>query len=69
VFSRRYACHVRQRMDVARMLEAASALKGQHHFKSFESSGSRRVSTVRTIQYQIAMSGQAPSTVARATQV
>jgi tRNA pseudouridine38-40 synthase len=50
VFARRYAWHVRYPLNVARMHEAAQALVGTHDFKSYETSGSSRVSTVRTVQ-------------------
>jgi tRNA pseudouridine38-40 synthase len=50
VFARRYAWHVRYLLDAARMHEAAQALRGTHDFKSYETSGSSRVSTVRTVR-------------------
>jgi tRNA pseudouridine38-40 synthase len=49
VFARAYAWHVPQRLDVAAMSEAARSLVGRHDFSSFEASGSRRASSVRTI--------------------
>lgn len=49
VFSRRYAWHLHYRLDVAAMDLAARSLLGRQDFKSFESSGSARVSTVRTV--------------------
>jgi tRNA pseudouridine38-40 synthase len=45
----RYAFHVYRRLDVAAMQRAAAMLIGTHDFASFESAGSRRSSTVRTI--------------------
>jgi tRNA pseudouridine38-40 synthase len=48
VFSRRYAWHIYRRLDADRMNRAAQALVGQHDFSSFETSGSERVSTMRT---------------------
>lgn len=50
VFARNFAWRVWQTLDVAAMQEAASHLVGTHDFISFQSSGSRRVTTVRTIQ-------------------
>ncbi len=45
----RYAYHIYRRLDVAAMQRAAAVLIGTHDFASFESAGSRRTSTVRTI--------------------
>ena len=50
VFSRHYAWHVRYVLDAAAMDAAAQELRGTHDFKSYETSGSARVSTVRTIR-------------------
>jgi tRNA pseudouridine38-40 synthase len=55
VFARRYAWHVRRRLDASAMQEAAQALRGSHDFKSYETSGSARVSTVRTV-YDLSVS-------------
>lgn len=49
VFSRRTSWHVPQSLDVEAMHRAAQSLRGTHDFASFSSSGSPRVSTVRTI--------------------
>jgi tRNA pseudouridine38-40 synthase len=49
LFARKYVWHVYQRLDVEKMREAAQALVGTHDFASYESSGSRRLSTERTI--------------------
>jgi tRNA pseudouridine38-40 synthase len=49
VFMRHYAWQVRQTLDVDAMNEAAQHLTGTHDFKSYESSGSPRVRTVRSI--------------------
>lgn len=49
VFSRRYAWHVYRRLDSEAMHRAAQALVGRHGFSSFETSGSERVSTIRTV--------------------
>jgi tRNA pseudouridine38-40 synthase len=57
LFSRRYAWHVRQRLNVDEMHLAIQSLAGQHDFKGYESSGSQRVTTVRTIrEFQVARS-------------
>lgn len=45
----RYAHHVYKRLDVGAMQQAVSILVGTHDFACFESAGSRRASTVRTI--------------------
>lgn len=50
VFARRYAWFVRTPLDVESMRTAASELTGQHDFKSFETTGSPRVSTIRTVR-------------------
>jgi len=50
VFWRRYAWHYRQPLDAPRMRQAAQALVGTHDFRSFQSSGSRRLSSVRTVR-------------------
>jgi tRNA pseudouridine38-40 synthase len=55
VFSRRYAWHVFRRLDVAAMQRAAEPLKGRHDFSSFETAGSQRVTTTRTI-YELSVS-------------
>lgn len=49
VLSRRHAWYVRSQLDATRMHEAAQLLLGTHDFDSFESTGSERVSTRRTI--------------------
>jgi len=49
VFTRRHAWHVPSRLDVAAMHRAAKGLIGKHDFASFQSVGSKRESTVRTI--------------------
>jgi tRNA pseudouridine38-40 synthase len=49
VFSRRYAWHIYRRLDADAMQRSAQALVGRHDFNSFESSGSERVSTIRTV--------------------
>jgi len=49
VISRRYAWNLRYELDVDRMHEAAQHLTGTHDFDSFESTGSQRLTTRRTI--------------------
>ncbi len=49
LLERRYVWHVIQRLDAAAMHEAAQALVGKHDFRSFQTTGSKRQSTVRTI--------------------
>jgi tRNA pseudouridine38-40 synthase len=49
VFGRRYSWHYPQPLDAARMHEAGQALVGRHDFASFESAGSERPDTVRTL--------------------
>lgn len=46
---RQYAWHVHRPLDTEAMQEAANHLVGEMDFKSFEGTGSPRVSTVRTI--------------------
>jgi tRNA pseudouridine38-40 synthase len=49
VFSRRYAWHVFRQLDAASMQRAAQLLVGRHDFSSYETSGSERVTTTRTV--------------------
>lgn len=49
VFCRRYAWHLPTLLDAAAMHRAAQSLVGTHDFLSFQSAGSERESTVRTI--------------------
>ncbi len=49
VHLRRTACRVGAALDVAAMERALSAVRGRHDFAAFQSSGSPRKSTVRTI--------------------
>jgi tRNA pseudouridine38-40 synthase len=49
VFAGRYAWHYRSRLDAEAMHRAAQALVGRHDFASFETSGSPRETSVRTI--------------------
>lgn len=49
LFARQYVWHVYQRLDADAMQQAARPLVGTHDFASFQTSGSQRLSTVRTI--------------------
>jgi tRNA pseudouridine38-40 synthase len=49
LYDRKYVWHVYQRLDVAAMHQAAAALVGTHDFTSFETRGSPRLTTTRTV--------------------
>lgn len=49
VFHLRYAWHVYRRLDAQAMHRAAQPLRGRHDFASFQTSGSGRETSVRTI--------------------
>jgi tRNA pseudouridine38-40 synthase len=49
IFHRRYAWHYPQPLDVEKMHTAGQALLGKHDFSSFESAGSERPDSVRTL--------------------
>ena len=49
VFARNYAWHLYRPLDVAAMRRAAEPLVGTHDFASFQTSGSERSTTVRTV--------------------
>jgi tRNA pseudouridine38-40 synthase len=49
LFARRYLWHIYQRLNVAAMQAAAAPLVGTHDFASYETSGSPRLTTTRTI--------------------
>jgi tRNA pseudouridine38-40 synthase len=49
LFARRYLWHLYQRLDVPAMQAAAAPLVGTHDFASYETSGSPRLTTTRTI--------------------
>ncbi len=61
VFQRQYVWHFRSRLDAAAMHRAAQALLGRHDFSSFETSGSGRESSVRTVFEICVERGQAPN--------
>lgn len=58
LFDRPYVWHVPQPLDVEAMHRAGQALVGKHDFVSFQSVGSERGSTVRTISAVEVLSGQ-----------
>ena len=49
LIDRRYRWHLPQELDVAAMREAGAILVGRHDFACFETTGSERSSTVRTL--------------------
>ena len=49
LFSRKYVWHVYQRLDAEAMRAAAGPLVGTHDFASYETAGSPRLTTVRTV--------------------
>lgn len=51
LLDRRYRWHLPQPLDVAAMQAAAALLVGRHDFASFETTGSERSSTVRTLSH------------------
>ncbi|BBO80604.1 tRNA pseudouridine synthase A [Desulfosarcina ovata subsp. sediminis] len=46
---RQFVWHIRKRLDIAAMQQAAAVFPGTHDFKAFEGSGSPRAHTVRTV--------------------
>jgi tRNA pseudouridine38-40 synthase len=50
-FLRRYACHVRRRLDAAAMRRASRCLLGRHDFHSFETDWPNRLSSIRTVTH------------------
>ena len=50
LFHRAYAWHIGERLQVDAMKRAATHLRGQHDFSSFEAAGAPRASSVRTIR-------------------
>jgi tRNA pseudouridine38-40 synthase len=49
LFDRKYLWHVYPRLDVEAMQAAATTLLGTHDFISFQTSGSSRLTTIRTV--------------------
>ncbi len=64
VFSRRYAWHVFRRLDADAMQRAAEPLLARHDFSSFETAGSERVTTTRTV-YELTVARRPISGCAR----
>ncbi|MCC7476604.1 MAG: tRNA pseudouridine(38-40) synthase TruA [Pirellulales bacterium] len=54
VFERHYAWHYPQPLDAGAMSRAGQALVGRHEFSSFETAGSERPDSIRTI-YELAV--------------
>ncbi|MGQ9575544.1 MAG: tRNA pseudouridine(38-40) synthase TruA [Thermoguttaceae bacterium] len=59
VFRRRTAWHCPAELDAEAMNQAAQALRGTHDFRSFETQGSKRRTSVRTV-YEIQVRRLAP---------
>ncbi len=49
LYARRYLWHIYQRLDIEAMQAAAAPLVGRHDFASYETSGSSRQTTTRTL--------------------
>ena len=49
LYARKYLWHIHHRLDVAAMQAAAAPLLGRHDFKSYQTTGSSRLTTIRTI--------------------
>src|SRR5688572_9526164 len=49
LFARRYLWHIYRRLDVEAMQAAAAPLLGRHDFMSYETGGSSRLTTTRTV--------------------
>jgi tRNA pseudouridine38-40 synthase len=58
VFRRQYCWKVWQRLDAAAMHRSAQALRGRHDFRSFQTSGSARKTTTRTVTDLFARRGK-----------
>ncbi|HEX5472273.1 MAG TPA: tRNA pseudouridine(38-40) synthase TruA [Lacipirellulaceae bacterium] len=59
VFMRHYAWHYPQRLDADAMQRAGQSLVGRHDFSSFETAGSERPDSIRTIHELSVSVGQA----------
>ena len=62
-FTRRYAWHVGERLDLAAMREAAAGLAGRRDFAAFQAVGTNVASTVRTVHSIVVGPGAAPFAV------
>jgi tRNA pseudouridine38-40 synthase len=67
VFTRHYAWHYPQPLDVSAMHEAGQVLVGRHDFSSFETAGSERPDSIRTIHELTVFAGQAQPDLRRIT--
>jgi tRNA pseudouridine38-40 synthase len=59
IFRRRGAWQIYQQLDVAKMQKGAEVLLGEHDFASFQTKGSQRETTVRTI-FDLLVARQSP---------
>jgi tRNA pseudouridine38-40 synthase len=59
IFQRRYSWHVYRTLDISAMSRGAERLIGEHDFASFQSGGSVRETTVRTI-FDLSIARQPP---------
>lgn len=66
VFRRRFVWRVYKRLDDAKMARAAQSFLGTHDFASFESRGSKRSSSIRTI-YELSINRHTGVPAARLT--
>jgi tRNA pseudouridine38-40 synthase len=57
IFDRQFSWHIWQELDVAAMQHAAKLLEGKHDFASFETGGSSRLTSVRTV-YEVLVERQ-----------
>jgi tRNA pseudouridine38-40 synthase len=61
VFDRHYTWHYPQPLDANAMVKAGQALVGRHDFSSFETAGSERADSIRTIHELTVMRGDQAS--------
>jgi tRNA pseudouridine38-40 synthase len=64
VFDRHYAWYYSHPLDAVAMHEAAQALVGRHDFSSFETAGSERPDSIRTVFELTVTRGDWPGTIA-----
>jgi tRNA pseudouridine38-40 synthase len=67
VFARQYSWYLHTRLEEQAMHRAAQALAGRHNFSSFETSGSERESSVRTVYELSLRRGEGGSAIFPAT--
>ena len=63
LLDRRYVWHVHQKLNVEAMQQAAECWIGKHDFASFQSAGSPRENTVRTISAIDVLRGEYPGQI------